>query len=271
VTLITELTSRECNKYLVRGGDIAIVPVGSVEVLGPHLPIGGRCYTAEAFATLLAEKVNGLRMPLTPISVANNTFDRPGSVAAQETVLNAYVRAAMDDLLAQGFRRILLIASLDYMPYYISQEFYEDHGVAAAGIDPREVIGRHRGDMNVGEDSLIVGALRILGKTELAARVEAENARLLKEGFTSAAPAAEVTALQKVGNVGFTYPANGYPMGPNPSLSGEKGELLIRTAVEAMGPDIESLRAYNDFLGKRRASRGMMWTGWSWAYKEGNE
>lgn len=271
MTLITELTSRECNKYLVRGGDIAIVPVGSVEVLGPHLPIGARCYTAEAFATLLAERVNGLRIPLTPLSVATNTFDRPGSIAVREEAANAYIRAVMDDLLTQGFRRILVIASLDYLSYYIPQEFYEDHGVAAAGIDPREALWRHGRDLNIGEDSLIVGALRLLGMEQLAARVEAENARLLGEGPSAEQADDDLEALQHVGNIGFTYPPGSYPIPPNPHLSGEKGETLIRTAVDAMAPDIDSLRTYNEFLAKRRTSRGLMWSGWSWAYEEGNE
>ena len=40
--LLCELTSRQCNAYQVQGGDIMLVPVGSVEVLGPHLPVGAR-------------------------------------------------------------------------------------------------------------------------------------------------------------------------------------------------------------------------------------
>jgi hypothetical protein len=271
MTLITELTSRECNKYLVRGGDIAIVPVGSVEVLGPHLPIGARCYTAEAFAVLLAERVNGLRIPLTPLSVATNTFDRPGSIAVQEAAVNTYVRAVMDDLLTQGFRRILVISSLDYLSYYIPQEFYEDHGVAAAGIDPREALWRHGRDLNIGEDSLVLGALRVLGMDQLTARVEAENARLLEEQSSAGQPDDDLVTLRDVGSIGFTYPPDSYPIPPNPDLSGEKGEALIRSAVDAMAPDIESLRTYNEFLAKRQTSRGLMWSGWSWAYEEGNE
>ena len=268
MTLVTELTSRECNQYLVRGGDIALIPVGSVEVLGPHLPIGARCYTAEALAVLLAEKVDGLRLPLTPFTVADTTFDRPGSVAAQETVANGYVRAVLDDLHAQGFRRLLLIASLDYMTYYLPQEFYEDHQVAAAGIDPRTALWRQEGETRVGEDSLIVGALRVLGKEELAARVVSENARLLAEGFQSAPLPADLLALQQVGNVGFTFPPGAFPLPPNPGLSGEKGEALLRRAAEVLAPELESLRTYNEFLAKRRTSRGLTWTGWSWAHGE---
>ena len=142
--LLSELTSRQCNEYQVQGGDIMLVPVGSVEVLGPHLPVGGHCFVAEAFCRLMAEQVNGLRLPVTPFASVQNTFDRPGSVDVPETIVNGYLRAVMDDLHATGFRRILLVTYLDYLRYYTPQEFYEDHAVAAAGIHLEELLGHLR-------------------------------------------------------------------------------------------------------------------------------
>jgi creatinine amidohydrolase/Fe(II)-dependent formamide hydrolase-like protein len=41
IHLLCEWTSRQCNQYQAQGSDVALVPVGSVEVLEPHLPIGG--------------------------------------------------------------------------------------------------------------------------------------------------------------------------------------------------------------------------------------
>src|SRR5208337_3259657 len=104
-------------------------------------------------------QVEGLRLPVVPFSSALHTFDRAGSVAASEPVVNAYVRAAMDDLLAQGFRRILVLTYSEYLAYYIPQEFYEDHQVAAAGLDLEHALYRH----GAGDDSQICGALRVLG------------------------------------------------------------------------------------------------------------
>lgn len=261
--LIIDWTSRECNKYLVEGGDIAVVPVGSVEALGPHLPMGSRCFLAEAFAMLLADQVKGVRLPVTPFSSAPNTFDRAGSVAVPEVTVNSYLRATMDDLLAGGFRRVLLVTHLDYLCYYIPQEFYEDHGVAAAGIHVREAV--HEYSDGVGEDSLIVGALRVLGKQELAQRVAAENARLLKSGFKAPELPAALSRLRRFGHIGFTYPAGGYPIPPNPDLSGEKGEAALRKTVAALAPAVESLRDYNEFLAKRWKARGLTWRGWRWS------
>lgn len=66
--LITELPSRLINHWQVQGGDICVLPVGSVEVLGPHLPLGGRLFVAEAFAKLLAGAADGLYLPAVPLT-----------------------------------------------------------------------------------------------------------------------------------------------------------------------------------------------------------
>jgi hypothetical protein len=261
--LLTDLTSRQCNDYQVQGGDIMIVPVGSVEVLGPHLPIGGRCFIAEAFCRLLAEQVHGLCLPATPYSAGSLTFNRPGSVDIPAATVNLYLRSVMDDLHATGFRRILLVTCLDYLRYYIPQEFYEDHQVAAAGIHTGELLDALGREAGVGEDSCIVGALRVLGHAGLADRVEQENRRLLSEGFSQPDLPEALTALQQVGSIGFAFPPGAYPLPPSAALSGEQGEQLLRRAVADLAPSVESLRAYNEFLARRSGSRGLLWRGWS--------
>lgn len=268
--LLCELTSRQCNSYQVQGGDIMLVPVGSVEVLGPHLPVGERCFVAEAFCRLMAEQVNGLYLPVTPYTSVQSTFDRAGSVDVPESIVNVYVRAVMDDLLATGFRRILLVTYLDYLRYYIPQEFYEDYNVAAAGIHLGELLNRYGREEGVGEDSFIVGALRVLGRNDLVEKMERENQRLLSEveGGGRKEKEAEaweaLSALRRVGTIGFTYPRGAYPLPSNPNLSGEKGEQVLRRAVVELTPAVESLRDYNEFLAKRVVSRGLLWRGWRW-------
>lgn len=261
--LLGELTSRQCNDYQVQGGDVVLAPVGSVEVLGPHLPVGGRCFVAEAFCRLLAEQVNGLCLPVTPYTSAAHTFNHLGGVDVPEEAVNVFLRAVMDDLFATGFRRILLVTTLDYLSYYIPQEFYEDHAVAAAGVHLGELLSRVGREQGVGEDSCIVGALRVLGRDALAAKVEQENRRLIAEGWTPAALPEAVAMLQRVGSIGFAYPKGAYPLPPNSNLSGEKGEQALRRAAAELAPSVESLRTYNEFLAKRTTSRGLLWRGWN--------
>ncbi len=261
-TLLQEMTSRECNEYQVQGGDIMIVPVGSIEVLGPHLPVASRCYVADAFSRLLAEQVKGLCLPVTPYSCAPHTHDRQGSLDIPESAVISYIRAVMDDLLATGFRRILLVTYLDYLRYYTPQEVYEDHNVAAAGIHLGEHLPHHGKKAGIGEDSFILGALRLLGRHELAAKVEGENQRHLESGVPVASLPESVVTLNKVGAIGFTYPSDGYPLPPSETLSGEKGEQALREAAAELVPAVADLRNYNDYLTRRTNSRGLLWRGW---------
>ena len=56
---INELTSPECMEYINEGGNLAFVPIGGIERLGPHLPLGARGMVADAIAMYLAEKMEG--------------------------------------------------------------------------------------------------------------------------------------------------------------------------------------------------------------------
>jgi hypothetical protein len=262
--LLCELTSRECNEYQVQGGDIMLVPVGSIEALGPHLPVGARCFVAEAFSRLMAEAVGGLYLPVTPYSSAGAAFDRQGTVDIPERTLNSYLRAVMDDLLATGFRRVLVVTYLDYLRYYIPQELYEDHGVAAAGIHLGEELGGRGAGSGVREGSWVLGALRVLGRHDLVAKAETENRRLLAKGFQQPALPPELAALQGVGVVGHACPAGAHPIPPDPDLSAEGGERVLRQTVVELAPAVAALRDYNEFLARRGNSRGLLWRGWRW-------
>ena len=67
---------------------------------------------------------------------------------------------------------------------------------------------------------------------------------------------------RRVGTIGFTYPKASYPLPPNPELSGEKGEEVLRRAASELAPAVQSLRDYNAFLAQRGVSRGLLWRGW---------
>ncbi len=262
---LRELTSRQCNRYQVEGGDLILVPVGSVEILGPHLPLGGRCFVAEAFCRLLAEATGGLCLPVTPYAPVETTCGRPGTVPVPARVLERYIRAVMDDCLATGFRRVLVVTHVDYLRYYIPQEFYEDHNVAAAGIHLGEELWAHSRELGAEEGSWVAGALLVLGREDLARKVEAENARLLSDGWRPPPGPPGLEAVRAVGVIGHTCPPGGYPLPPHAGLSAELGETVLRRAVTALVPAVASLREYNDFLSRRANSRGMMWRGWRWS------
>jgi len=255
--LIVDLPSREVNRYLRNGGDVMVVPIGSVEELGPHLPVGAKCLAAEAYAGLMAEAAGGLYLPVTPYGPAGGTSGRPGSIDLPDAALNEYVRAVMDDLYAQGFRRIVLVTFHHYARYYLPQEFFEDHGCAAAGVHLGEVVG---GD-GVALDDLVLGALRILGLDTLLARCLKLNDELVAGGKDfSIASAAAGLASGRV-NVSCPVRSGEYPCPPRAGLDPAKGEEVLRRKAAESVAALEGLRAYNEYLA-RRGDRGFERGSW---------
>ena len=259
--LITELPSRVINKWQVEGGDVGIIPVGSAEVLGPHLPIGGRTFVAEAFSKLLAEEGDGLYVPAVPFAPVFGTAGHPGTIDVSELPVNRLLRNVMDDMLATGFRRIILVTYLEYACYYLPTEFYEDHEVAAAGIDINGALHRGSRERGIGNDSLVLGALKILGRDDLLAKCLSAADKWKAEGKKCTPLPEAYERLKKIGEPGFNMPRGCYPMPVTDVLNANAGAEVIRESVAERVPHLEDVRKYNEHLSRRR-SRGFFRGAW---------
>lgn len=250
-----EMPSRVVNAYLRRGGDLCLVPVGSVERVGPHLPLGSRCFVVEVLARMLAEAADGLYLPVTPYSTVADTYKQPGSVDVPEEVLVTYVRNVLDELVENGFRRIVLLTYLDYLRYSLPCEYYEEEGVAVAGVHMQEALHRYGSDLPQAETSLVLAALRLLGKDDLAKEVQARTRRLLARKAAFQEPPDYVRELRRWANLAYELGPRGFPVLPGKGASAAKGEALLKRMVRDFVPAVEALRDYNDYI-QRRDSRG---------------
>jgi len=112
--LITELTWAEVREHLERDKRL-IIPVGTCDQYGPHLPIGASTLVADAFARQLANDFDVLRAPAIPYGV-NVTAESgyPGTATVREKTLHAY----LNDLLASwedcGFSEFILLTVHDF-------------------------------------------------------------------------------------------------------------------------------------------------------------
>ncbi len=247
---LIELTSREVADYLRAGGDIAIIPVGSMEARAPHLPVGARVFTTEAFARIVAREVNGLVVPVVPISHAPHTGGRKGSALVPTSVLMRYVRAIMDELRLNGFRRILIVTWHDHLRYYLPQEFYEDTGLPAAGIHMGEELwGEAKGGLD--EADLTAGACRILGREDLAERIAEEAKQEARSG-------------RLTNQVGYSLAEDEWELIPRGRVDAEAGVELMGELARKLVPAIDALSEYASFLGARTVEpRGLKGCG-SW-------
>lgn len=114
MTLMANMTWYEFNER--KDKDVVILPIGSVEQHGPHLPLFTDTIISEGFSKLLAEKVSGIVMPAInygyksqPASGGGPLF--PGTIDLNGTTLINMVKDIIEELIRDGVKKIALVNS----------------------------------------------------------------------------------------------------------------------------------------------------------------
>ena len=89
--------------------ELAILPVGSIEQHGPHLPVVTDWVISDALGRGIAEKTGGFYIPSLPISTNKEQRGKRGSVGMHSDTFYRMMFDICLDLKAQGFKRICVI------------------------------------------------------------------------------------------------------------------------------------------------------------------
>lgn len=95
------------NEVEASGIDTALIPVGSVEQHGSHLPIGMDYFAADALCKGIAEKLNCLLYPTIPFSTCYEHKGSRGSLCMRPTTFYSLVQDLVLNLREQGFKRVI--------------------------------------------------------------------------------------------------------------------------------------------------------------------
>ncbi len=108
---LAEMTWKDVEGYLA-GADALIVPVGTCEQHGLHLPLSTDTLIAEAFAGKISE-ATGVPVAPTVAYGVNLPCDRfvPGTAGFSFDSLRAFVDDVTDDWARQGFRRFFIVTA----------------------------------------------------------------------------------------------------------------------------------------------------------------
>jgi len=87
----------------------AILPLGSFEQHGPHLPLGTDIYIVEALARGIAEALGAYLLPVQPFSTCYEHFGKRGSVTLPADVFYRFIVNIAERLHAKGFDQILIL------------------------------------------------------------------------------------------------------------------------------------------------------------------
>lgn len=115
-----ELALAACTTERLRGllaeGLVALLPVGSVEPHGPHLPLATDTLISEAACVRAAELLAAgspprpaLIAPALPYGVTDYAAGFAGAVSIPGAALVAYLAAVVDSLLAAGFAHVCVV------------------------------------------------------------------------------------------------------------------------------------------------------------------
>jgi creatinine amidohydrolase len=87
----------------------AVIPLGSIEQHGPHLPNGTDTIAAELVARRLADLLDAVYVPLTPYGVTPIHAGHPGTVTLRRETFEALLTDVCREVIAAGVRTVVLV------------------------------------------------------------------------------------------------------------------------------------------------------------------
>jgi len=206
MTDFQDLTWKEAREAIKRGV-VAILPVGSTEAHGPHLPLATDVIISVEMSRRAAAKLNArgietLVLPPVAYSVTDFSSDFAGTISIRRETAAALIRDVCVSLYAQG-ARLVVIANSHLEPEHIASindginMVNKDTGRAVAFPDKRRrrwaatlTDEFRRGDCHAGsyETSLVLAARPELVREETRRELEQvpiSIAEKIREGATS--------------------------------------------------------------------------------------
>jgi creatinine amidohydrolase len=86
-----------------------LLPIGSTEEHGPHLPLGSDMIQAEYVCRAVAREVNGVVAPGIPYGLCRTTRNFPGTISLRFGTLEALVREVLAGYVEKGARKIAVL------------------------------------------------------------------------------------------------------------------------------------------------------------------
>ena len=107
--LLEQMTWPEAKERFDRDTCVVVIPIGSTEQHGPHMPLGTDFLTAEEFARRLGERADVIVTPTIPIGYAKYHTNFPGTLSVSEDTLTQGLIEICEDLVKYGATHILFV------------------------------------------------------------------------------------------------------------------------------------------------------------------
>ncbi len=107
--LLGELTMTEFQKAL-RGTKTVIMPLGTVEAHGSHLPLNTDTLIIRELVKRVADKVDVFMLPPLQYGVCTSTSAHPGTIGISTSTLKSIVMDVVRDAFGKGLRNFILVS-----------------------------------------------------------------------------------------------------------------------------------------------------------------
>jgi creatinine amidohydrolase len=153
---LSSLTSPEVAERIARS-PVAVLPFGSIEQHGPHLPCGTDTIVAELVAETLADRLDALYVPFAPYGVTPLHAGLPGTVNLSPATFERLLGEVCANLVDMGVRTLVLVnwhegntPSLDRIATDLQREGRASAIVAQACYTAQRVYSEEGGELTHG-------------------------------------------------------------------------------------------------------------------------
>jgi creatinine amidohydrolase/Fe(II)-dependent formamide hydrolase-like protein len=127
---LSKISWKEFSELVKSGVRTVILPTGSTEQHGYHLPLGTDTISAQAVAIVVSERVGAILAPAIPYGMSSTHMKFPGTCSLQYDTMTRVVYDVCASLAKNGIERIAIInghglngASLEIASRNVKQEF----------------------------------------------------------------------------------------------------------------------------------------------------
>ena len=106
--IIRDQFDPDLRKLIKKKKQIAIIPVGSIEQHGPHLPISTDSDIVTEISLQLSDKINGILLPTINYGISNEHFPF-FNLSIKKSTLSRILEDICESLIKNGISRILII------------------------------------------------------------------------------------------------------------------------------------------------------------------
>lgn len=242
--LLEERTWREIESEIASGTETVIVPVGSIEQHGPHLPLATDSLIGEELGIRIANRLgDALVAPTIRPGCSGHHMDFPGTITISASTLIDILHSYCESLSEHGFETVALLPSHggNFAPVNtVSPEIADETSLGVVALADLE---RYMELMNEGMEAAELEPEPVIhaGGTETSAILAIRPELVRESEFELGREGAIDTSLLL--SRGFKPLTENGVLG-DPRQSGEvAGEEILEAVAKAYAADVQSGRA----------------------------